>query len=289
METAQITRDRRTVLFGVANAEDPATRRSTHELMEPLARALRVEPDGWRIETLLKEEATRSRLRGTLCGEGAPALLFSASHGVGFACDSAAQRPYQGALVCQDWEGPASGKGLALREHVFSAEDVEDDAPPQGLIAFHFACYGAGTPERDSFHHLGPGRPARLADSPFVAALPRRLLGHPRGGVLAVVGHVDRAWSCSFRWRSKEPQIGPFEDLFTALMRGEPLGAAMAPFNERWAVLSTHLGQELAKLARGEAVDNPNLLDLWTAANDVRSYVILGDPAVRVAVRRTKP
>ena len=37
------------------------------------------------------------------------------------------------------------------------------------------------------------------APKPFIAALPRRLLTHPNGSALAVIGHIDRAWGFSIQ------------------------------------------------------------------------------------------
>jgi hypothetical protein len=61
------------------------------------------------------------------------------------------------------------------------------------------ACFGAGTPKLDDFAHLVAEPQAAIAPYAFVAALPKALLGHPNGA-LAIVGHVERAWSYSFLW-----------------------------------------------------------------------------------------
>jgi hypothetical protein len=70
------------------------------------------------------------------------------------------------------------------------------DSPAlRGMLAFFFACYGAGTPRQDDFAHLATGAPVEIAPHGFLARLPQQLL---KRGALAVVGHVERAWGCSF-------------------------------------------------------------------------------------------
>ncbi len=152
------------------------------------------------------------------------------------------------------------------------------------MICFHFACYGAGTPERDEFLHK-PGAPPRvLADRPFVARLPRRLLSHPQGGALAVIGHVERAWGYSIVGASHQPQILPFQNTVGGLLQGWPVGHAVRDFRQRFAALSTALAEALERIGFGAAVVEDDLAALWVQRNDARNYAVLGDPAVRLRV-----
>lgn len=285
-ETGSVVRPRRAAFFGVENPGDRATRLSSDLLVKPLAAHLAAHPT-WQVMAFMGEQATKPQLARLLGGEETPALLFTASHGVGFPLGDPRQVPHQGALVCQEWPGPlAAGQPMSADQYL-AADDVGDDANLQGLIAVHFACYGAGTPRDDAFTHGSGGVRKQIADRAFLAQLPRRLLGHPKGGALAAVGHVERAWGYSFNWPRVGQQTQVFEDFQKLLLAGQPIGAAIEYFNLRYAGLATELSEKLEKIRLREQVEDLQVANMWTANNDAKNYIIIGDPAVRLAVSNT--
>lgn len=290
-ETRGVVRGRRVTLFGVRNPDDYATKLSADCLVQPLAERLAVPAEkqkvrDWQVSSFVAGEATKARLGRLLGGEETPALLFTASHGLGFLHGDPLQRDHQGALLCQDWPGPKQWSESVPPDFYFSGDDVNGDAGLQGLIAFHFACHGVGTPVTDEFGmRNGNGQsPRELAPQPFVARLPQRLLAHPKGGALAVIGHVERTWAYSFLGKRSLRQIGAFEHTLRQLMDGYPVGYAMELFNQKYGELSTDLTLAIQQVNGGTKLKEEDLAGLWTANNDARNYAVIGDPAVRIKV-----
>jgi hypothetical protein len=286
-ETGRTERPRR-VSF-LASAHDSATRMSCHGLVAPLARFLEdrvarptAGANGWEVEAHLEEAADPDRFARVLGGDDTPALAFTATHGVRFPASDPRQADEQGAFLCQDGNGDG-------RMRLFGAPQVADGASPAGLVSFHFACYGAGCPALDDFAHREPdGSPKAVAPEALVAALPRRLLGHPKGSALAFVGHVDRAWGWSYV-AGRDAHAGYHREVFEAtlaeILTGYPVGAALERFGERHGQLAGMLAAARQRKAQGQEVDDREYADLLTATHDARNYVLLGDPAVRLAVQ----
>jgi hypothetical protein len=291
-ETGRVALPRCVSFFGVKNDDDPATHLSSDLLVTPLRDEVlalqgRLSPgtEPWEVQTFLKEQASKSRLHQLLGGPETPALLFTAGHGVGFNNGDTRQLPHQGALVCQDWPGPKQwGRSRSIPQDFYMAgDDLGEDARLLGLIAFHFACFGAGTPQKDDFSYTTS---RSIAPHSFVARLPQRLLGHPKGGALAVIGHVDRAWDYSFKLGKSGRHTQTFRSMLYQLMNGVPVGAALEPLNSRYAELSSEMTEYEKKVKDGMALDKFELVGIWMANNDARSYIIIGDPAVRVVASK---
>ncbi|MEA2603494.1 MAG: hypothetical protein QOF89_4486 [Acidobacteriota bacterium] len=268
---------REVVFFGPSHLGDEATRLSSRELVTPLAASLPGGRSGWTGRAFLGSAASKARLASLLGGEETPSLLFTAGHGLGLSCGHDDQHSLQGALLCGEWPGPGSGPIPATC--FLSSTDLPERANLRGMIAFHFACYSAGTPQWDTF---APRDERQIAPAPFLADLPLALL---RRGALAVIGHIDRAWLYSFLWLHQKAQIGAFQSTLEQLLDGNPVGAAMEYFGERYAQISTELTLALDPGPDGLRIGDLELMQLWTANGDARSYVVLGDPAVRLAAR----
>jgi hypothetical protein len=168
--------------------------------------------------------------------------------------------------------------------HYFGGDDLASDANLLGLIAFFQASYGAGTPSSDAFALRGSGVETPIAPDPFLARLPIRMLGHPRGGALAVVGLVERAWGYSISWPGVDRQTSVFGSTLARLCLGHPVGSACEYLKQHHAELATQLSSMLEDLRYGGQADAMELAAMWTASNDARNYAIIGDPAVRLPV-----
>jgi energy-coupling factor transporter ATP-binding protein EcfA2 len=280
-ETGQVALPRQAAFFGPQNPGDRATQLGAEHLVKPLADSLAQAHPDWTFRRFLAEAATKAHLARLLVGDQTPALLFFCGHGMGFALDDPRQLPHTGALLCQDWPGP--GSGPIPEEHYFSGDDLASDARLLGLLAFLFSSYSAGTPRMEDFHHRSFREPQAIAPHAFVANLPQRLLAHPLGGAMAVIGIVERGpWAFSFM--PPYGSTGVFEETMTRLLEGQPVGYAMEPFNERYADLAYNLSLEREEIKLGQVPDDMALAQLQTAVTDARNYVILGDPAVRLVL-----
>ena len=288
-ETSSRRRSARAAFFGVANPDDRATRASARQLVAPMADFVERELAGvgWQVERFLGDAASKARLC-RLFGDDAPGFLFTASHGVGFPPGDPRQRAVQGALLCQDWGGPRAGS--LTPDHYLCGDDIATSADLRGLIGFHFACFGAGTPKHDDFvrRTLGEVAPIDIAPLPFLARLPQRMLGKP-DGALAYIGHVDRAWGSSFLQANPRAsgtdsaQLAVFESTLQRLLEGHRVGYAMDYFDIRYAELASDLAARVEEIQHYPVdCDDDELASLWMYASDARNYAVIGDPAVRL-------
>lgn len=275
-ETAQPQPARKVTFFGPIH--DEGTRVSHRTLLSPLIEDLRLRQD-CQVGELLGPHATKSNLSHLLEGDERPNLLFSAGHGAHYRAGQAGQQERQGALVCQDWPGTGFPLGP---EHMFTAADV-NGARLDGLLAFLFACNSAGTPSQGDFTPKGG---SQASPKPFVSGLAQKLLS---SGALAVVGHVERVWQCSFLWRETGAKPRAFMETLNRLLNGSPLGWAMEPLGDRFADLAACLGSLLEDHYQGLIVEEQSIVELWTACRDARNYVIVGDPAVRLFTPASPP
>jgi hypothetical protein len=276
---------RQVTLFGVGNPNDSATQSTLRDLVIPLADALREAENPWPLSLVLEKDATKARLGQILGGGQTPALLFTGSHGMAFPANDPRQLSCQGALLCQDWPGPVQWKKEIPPDFYFSSEDVGNKSL-LGLIAIHFACHSAGSPDLSDFSDDTLAEPARIAPYPFLSRLPRRLLSQPSGGALAVLGHIDRAWTTSFSWmQGNGPQIEVFESTVKRLLAGYPVGSAMEYINQRHAELSVELSGLFIDRDRQVGTSRSLTARIWRANQDARNFVVIGDPAVRLVPR----
>ncbi len=269
---------RRASMFGVCHHQDPLT----HSVVEHLAKGLDGEialrfPE-WETRTVLRQAADKAQLLRLLAPQCLPSLLFTASHGIGYRADSHRQASRQGALLCADYPGPERWNGdLALPDDfLLTAGDLRRH-DLSGLIGCHFACYSLGTETNDLYSLADPQRKALR---PFVSPLPQTLLAR---GALAVIGHVGVTLEQSYLWYSAGPQIKTFSNVLQELLGGMPVGHALDHISCRHSELATEITQQMADaMGAGDRLESLGTLRTWSAHEDARHFMLLGDPAARL-------
>lgn len=228
-----------------------------------------------------------------------PSVLFSCSHGMGAPgkgwSSGDRQRALQGAMCLGDGE------------HI-AGEDVRKISFLPGGLWFLFACFGAGTPGQSAYRHwltrlrengeFGDAVDGVLAslpkdgEPPFISALPQAALANP-DGPLAVIGHLDLAWSYSFqdaeKFRGKE-RHRRFLGTLTDMARGDRVGYALKDLLGHRGEVQTELTVAADATAKAQdsggasSVDPAKLGHRWMLHQDLDGYVLLGDPAARLPI-----
>jgi hypothetical protein len=236
-------------------------------------------------------------------GAARAGVMISLAHGLGRPAkgwaSSEEQRALQGALSVVPGRELT---GASLRSTPFL---------PGGMW-FCVACFGAATPARSAFHAwvtqldkagAWPGQPGDVLRSlpgagerPFVAALPQALLANEQGP-LAIIGHSDLAWTLSFS-DAEDPSSSRASRIHTVLevlANGSRAGLAHAELmrayqedNDRLMV-GYQARQDALLYEQPDPTDSVEQGALWLRRNDLRGYLLLGDPAARMAVKRVFP
>ncbi|XXT23243.1 hypothetical protein WME94_17050 [Sorangium sp. So ce429] len=232
---------------------------------------------------------------------GRPSVLLSVSHGLGpprrgFRSEEERQRR-QGALL------------LGLGE-VLDAERMRGQRFLPGGLWFCMACFGAGTPSASAYHAWiaqlakegAYGGKAELVlqslpgpgNRPFVAAMPQAALASPEGP-LAVIGHIDLAWTYSFSSASNpaESRKSRILSSLRTMARGSRAGVALGTLLQSYgeandALMASYQLEASARVeGRPDPTDRVERAHLWMLRNDLRGYVLLGDPAARLPLRQS--
>jgi hypothetical protein len=292
-------------VYFTARDGTPATEIGRRLLMQPCIADAEQQRDAGRFArdiTIVEDDDPARAADRLLAAAADPGVIFTCSHGAGAPtggwASAARRRALQGAL-CLGGDQRLEADAVARARF----------AP--GGIWVMFACFGAGTPRQSAYEpflrrlqqegehddDLAAVLASLPADGepPFLAALPQAALANP-DGPLAIVGHLDLAWSYSFQdleKMSRGERHRRFHELVALLVRGTPIGLALGGSLMRARnQVQTEVAIAAADDARaGERPEQRDRSDQrarlghrWMVMQDLDGYIALGDPAARLLV-----
>jgi hypothetical protein len=301
-ETRTDLEDAARALLYTARDGTPATELG-HQLL--VRQCLKVMHSRWKeqklaldIQEVTQTEAdVQTLLRAA--GELRAGVMLSVSHGLG-----APRRGWASPEEQRDKQG-----ALALgSDQTLTADMVREHPFLPGGMWFCVACFGAATPSHSAFYawlsHLEKqgirtGNPKavlrslpREGERPFLSALPQALLAN-RQGPLAIIGHSDLAWVSSFA-KEDDPERGDASRILSSLevlAEGSRAGLALDALMRSYREVNEQLMAGYQAREDAALYDSPDPTDpvrqghLWMLRNDLRGYLLLGDPAARLPIR----
>jgi hypothetical protein len=292
-EGAQAKASQSRILLYTAQDGSDATRQGHEDLILPCLDACRSHTATANTLPLEDKGSPPGKVLQTRAADSAPSLLLSVSHGIG--------RPQSGwpsATHRRALQGALALPGQAR----LTGEELTSGAFLPGGVWFCFACFSAGTPTHSLYTpwvrelaQTSPSMARVLAslpqlpdEEPFIASLPKAALANPEGP-LAVMGHVDLAWTLSFRAQGQRTHSRFFRVL-RALAQGSRAGPSLMEllrfFSETNMALTAREEHAAREVERGRKVfaSAQEHAYLWLQRQDLMGFILLGDPAVRLPV-----
>jgi hypothetical protein len=292
-------------LFFTARDGTPATELGHRVLMQPIIADVREQGEKGRYELAeilaFDSESSLAAVDGLLAAARTerPGVLMTCSHGAG-----APRRGWES----YDRQRALQGAICLSRGESITARDLAETPFMPGGLWFFFACFGVATPTHSAYYHwlhrlreigeFGGDLESVLRSLPgnsapsFLAALPKAVLANP-DGPLAVIGHIDLAWSHGFQDIEKSSgseRHRRFAGLLDAMLRGYRVGLALADLQRARNLVKTDLTTAADGAVRAEVAgqvlpdERLRLGHRWMLHHDLEGYALLGDPAARLAI-----
>jgi hypothetical protein len=288
--------------FYVAPDGSSATVTGRTRLVEPSLVASRQAHEGGKLPASSVGEISAETVDELLaCTQSKASVLLSVSHGLG-----APRRGWRS----EEEQWRRQGALVLGHDEILDAERLRGQAFLPGGMWFYLACFGGGTPATSAYHtwlaqlsgeSAFSGSVAAVLKSlpesgqrPFLAALPQAALSNPEGP-LGVLAHMDLAWTYGFSGTKKltESRKSRVLSSLDVLVRGSRAGVALEALVRFYRETNDALmaSYQLEADARAQGRPDPThpaeRAHLWMLRNDLRGYVLLGDPAARLPLQHT--
>ena len=244
---------------------------------------------------LLKNNATKKDLLDNL-QKSKPCSVYASCWGVNASGETLdVQKQLTGSLCCQGDYSKGFDPNLVL-----TSQEIPDTPFLEGGLFFQQSSFSYGSPAISSLSHWvsdgeNLGIPKQLAPTDFVAPLPKRLVYH-KHGPLAFVGHLDELLAYGYAQEEtpgaeRRERIEPTRAALNDILKGRPIGYALNQMTMRRSVLNTQISNNINKVITAflkASTDAARLKvalpmsNLFLMRNEVKNYMIFGDPAVRL-------